>query len=160
MSYFFLWLKHKWFVFVAGRRLCVPIWRLLKHDLSKLSFKEYIHYQRYFFSKDKEVYKDSFQKAWLHHINHNEHHWEYWFMRNKTETVPIEMPDVCIREMIADWIGASRAYQHSYPTCDNWAWRDRELKYILDRVAPNTRDYILDTLNICGLVPKYFIKVY
>lgn len=149
MDYFFLTLKHKWFVFKAGLKLKVPIWRLLKHDLSKLSKKEYRAYQNQFFGKKNEL---EFSKAWLHHQNHNEHHWEYWIMRTvhfkqESTTCVLEMPEVCVREMIADWIGASRAYEGKYPTKENWVWLKNNIEDILSTVHPNTKNLIMFILK-------------
>lgn len=102
MNYFWLILRHKWFVYLAGRRIRVPLYLLVLHDLSKLSYHEYFGYQSQFFGK-----KNGFDKAWLHHQNCNKHHWEYWVLGSgKTVT----MPERFVREMVADWMGASRAY--------------------------------------------------
>jgi len=51
MKYFILTLKHKWFVFLAGLKIGVSKWQLIKHDLSKFSISELPHYQRQFFGK-------------------------------------------------------------------------------------------------------------
>lgn len=154
MDYFFLTLKHKWFVFCAGLKLKVPMWRLIKHDLSKLSTKEYKHYQKQFFGQIHD--EEGFAKAWLHHQNHNDHHWEYWISRtahfksvfniNNKDKV-LEMPEVCVREMIADWIGASRAYESKYPTKGNWNWLNNNLENVLLSVHPNTAKLIRDLLT-------------
>lgn len=42
-------LRHKWFVFRAGVRLGVPLWRLVVHDLSKFSPAEWGAYVRNFY---------------------------------------------------------------------------------------------------------------
>lgn len=109
----YLWslLRHKWFVFVAGRRLGVGVWQLLIHDLSKFSSAEFGPYARRFgggrggaidHSADAQEWCD----AWRHHWTHNPHHWEFWV----NDGTPLLMPDRYVREMVADWCGAGRAY--------------------------------------------------
>lgn len=88
--------------------------RLLIHDLSKLSAVEYRGYHGYNFKKKYENSTERqflFGIAWLHHKNVNDHHPEYWFdVSRRGECTPIEMPEVAMFEMIADWIGAGKTY--------------------------------------------------
>lgn len=71
-------LRHKYYVFQACKD-CGIIWRGIKHDLSKLSFTEFLevanHYEkgRTPLAVVKEKY--GYSKAWLHHKGHNTHHW-------------------------------------------------------------------------------------
>jgi hypothetical protein len=48
----------------------------------------------------------AFDVAWNHHQKRNPHHWEYYL---RSDGTPIRMPDACVREMVADWMGAGRA---------------------------------------------------
>jgi hypothetical protein len=119
----FLWslLRHKWFVILAGQYTKVPLWRLLIHDLSKFSPSEFAVYARNFFGdysqspNDREKVSLDFTYAWLHHENNNPHHWGYWIPRSgKSANEPLPMPEVYVREMIADCMGASKAYTGSW----------------------------------------------
>ena len=121
LKYALLTLKHKWFVFLAGRRLGVPVWRLIIHDWSKFTPSELPHYGRRFFGGDPD--QEGFARAWVHHQNHNPHHWEYWVTRSdhrigisgdSNNAVALDMPEDYVREMVADWCGASRAYTGSW----------------------------------------------
>lgn len=104
-------LKHKWFILLSGWRLKVPLWRLVIHDLSKFSPSEFIPYSRYYYGKpDHEAYG----RAWKHHYTHNSHHFEYW--RNRP------MPEVAIREMVADWMAAGKVYTGRWPDLHNFTW--------------------------------------
>jgi hypothetical protein len=113
-------IRHKWFVIIAGIRLGgIPIWRLLAHDLSKLSRAELRDYAQWFHGGGRNG--RGFEYAWLHHQNRNAHHPEYWIERtilarenNLNTTTALSMPEVYIREMIADWMGASRAKTGSW----------------------------------------------
>lgn len=120
-------LRHKWHVFYAGRRLGVPLGRLLMHDWTKFTPAEWGPYVRRFYSGNNSKWeKDSdpqeWKDAWAHHWQHNPHHWEYWTPRNPAQWVftdrsytpdeydtPLPMPSTYVREMVADWYGAGMA---------------------------------------------------
>jgi hypothetical protein len=109
-------LRHKWFVFVECCKLGIP-WRGLLHDLSKFSPTEFKAYAIYFYGTPKHQNTDDFNNAWELHIKRNKHHWNYWVSRVQVRTVgfeqywvmPKEMPDVYVKEMVADWVGAGKA---------------------------------------------------
>ena len=136
---------HKWFVFVACCDLAVKyreprlIWRGLIHDLSKFRPSEWFAYVDYFnrtfpsvssdevrlawrlgFNpKTKEDVLEAFDKAWNHHQKRNNHHWQYWVLRNDSGSErALQMPTVCLLEMIADWRGAGKAL--SKPDTKGW----------------------------------------
>lgn len=144
MKYFFLTIKHKWFVFLAGLKLHVPIWLLITHDLSKFSPSELPHYQRQFFGDKSDP--SGFMKAWLHHQNSNKHHWEYWVPRSGhshcfppyEDNKPIRMPTKYVKEMMADWAGACRAYSGKWPRFGNYPWFDKNWNDIKLRLHPET----------------------
>lgn len=109
MKYLFDILKHKWFVLVAGFRVGgIPVWRLLIHDWSKFTPTEFIPYRKRF--QLGKCSQDEWNKAWLNHIHHNPHHWEYWILNG----VPLRMPDTYVREMVIDWLAAGRSYNGSW----------------------------------------------
>jgi hypothetical protein len=65
--------------------------------------------------KLQEEIEIDFNKAWLHHIHLNDHHWNHWLLQQDSgELRALEMPDVCIKEMIADWRGANKAIFQTY----------------------------------------------
>jgi hypothetical protein len=77
------------------------------HDRSKYSSEEYDAYDAYFYGEKDE---DAFNYAWLHHIHNNPHHWQHWLLmnddgkyRDPDKVIPLEMPKVCVLEMVADW---------------------------------------------------------
>jgi hypothetical protein len=155
MQYLWLTLKHKWFVFLAGLKTKAPLWRLLIHDWSKFLPSELPHYQRQFFGKADDP--AGFIACWTKHQNRHPHHWEYWIPRtghNRCEppykdNEPIDIPWWAVREMIADWLGASRAYEGKWPTAKGWTWywknRDRW------RVTVDTQLKINTVLREIGL---------
>ena len=47
---------------------------------------------------------DNFNKAWLHHIHSNPHHWQHWvLLQDEGSAIYIDMPMNYIIEMICDW---------------------------------------------------------
>lgn len=138
MNYFWLLIKHKWFVFLAGIRIGAPFWRLITHDLSKLSLSEYKYYQKQFFGGgDKR-----FAQAWLHHQNHNDHHWEYWIPRSR-KGQPMKMSNGALLEMVADWLGASRSYEGFWPKVDSWPWWEKNMDKIMLNIHPETQKELI-----------------
>ncbi len=118
-------LLHKWYVLRAGRCLKVPFWRLVFHDLSKFSRAEFRHYTRKFYGGGGDDY--NFCEAWWHHYFTNDHHWEYYVSRNPNmRGIPtagtLPMPEVCVREMVADWFAAAKAYNGTWPDLPNYIW--------------------------------------
>ena len=65
-----------------GRKLCISEVQLDRHDQSKWSDEEFKPYAKFFSSKGAKVedpnVTNDFIAAWLHHIHHNPHHWQYW----------------------------------------------------------------------------------
>ncbi len=151
MRYFWLTVKHKWFVLLAGLRLRVPLWRLLTHDLSKFLPSELPHYQRQFFGRADDP--SGFSVCWLRHQNRNDHHWEYWIPRTGhnrcdppfKDNEPIPMTDYAAREMIADWMGAGRAYEGNWPDIHNWTWFNKNRDKM--RLHKTTLDRILKIIE-------------
>lgn len=204
MEYFWLTLRHKWFVLLAGLKTKAPIWRLVIHDWSKFLPSELPHYQSQFFPKplaigskihidsnegvhgwgrviaarnspsdmpsrfkvrmkndgqefwawDDEITNDEvqaarFAEAWTKHQNRHPHHWEYWIPRtghnrnciHYPDNQPIAMPWWAVREMVADWMGASRAYDGKWPS-RGWPWywtnRDKLRVAIITQMRINT----------------------
>jgi hypothetical protein len=117
-------LRHKWFVFKACLRLGVPLRLAIVHDLSKFSPQEWGAYVHTFFNSDgtkKDLRKQAsydpnntgevteFSFAWMHH-QRNKHHWQAWISIGDSGNLKaVPMPEVYIREMIADWVGAGSA---------------------------------------------------
>lgn len=160
LRYMWLTTKHKVFVFRAGLKTRAPLWRLVIHDWSKFTPSEAPHYGRQFFgSKDDP---DGFARAWLHHQNANPHHWEYWISRTGHDRAShingaLYMPRWAVREMVADWMGASRAYEGSWPRdLQSWRWLRENLgRKVLPRLHPESRQHTLDTLgHVFGVCPS------
>lgn len=127
LRYLWLTIRHKYFVFKVGLQIECPLWRLMIHDWTKFLPCELPHYGRQFFGSEDDSY--NFNKAWLHHQNLNDHHWEWWISRTmhnksqRTDTGMLYMSEEAIKEMVADWLGASRAYEGKWPeSFESWEW--------------------------------------
>jgi hypothetical protein len=127
ISYFTYVLKHKWYVLLEGRKLNIPLWRLVIHDWDKFLPGMFISYAKTFRTPDgKEHYtsSDDFRKHADIHVLRNKHHWNYWVLVwDVDDHQPQNIPETHLREMIADWRGAGRALGKP----DTKAW------YILNR---------------------------
>lgn len=146
-KYIWITIKHKFYVFIAGFRLRVPMWRIITHDMSKFRLSELPHYAQQFYSDYKEP--DKWAACWLKHQNRNDHHWEYWIPRTTHSTEhypdePLPMPEVCVREMIADWMAAGKAYQGEWPDTKQWEWLQKNIPNM--RLHPKTKERITDIL--------------
>ena len=64
------------------------------HDESKFDTAEYDAYDAYFYGGNQSyAVCEAFNYAWLHHIHHNPHHWQYWVLiRDSGESVCMYMP--------------------------------------------------------------------
>ena len=125
-------LKHKWFVFVAGIGLGCNLLGLILHDLSK------------FYPCERRAVDDARPYAWNYHANRNRHHCEFWYSRTggrgcgdfeNGQVLP--MPRRYIKEMVADWFGASRAYNGHWPPKTGWTWFNSNFSKML--MHPHTR---------------------
>lgn len=119
--------------------------QILRHDSSKTSPEEYDAYNEYFYGGNRSFrVVRNFQKAWLHHIHNNPHHWQHWVLINDEPDegeVALEMPYECIIEMICDWWAFS--WQKG-DLSEIFSWYDKHQNYI--KLAPNTRKIVEDIL--------------
>lgn len=141
-------------VIAAGRRLGVPDAQILRHDLSKFGASEFPAYARHFCGGGSPR---EFAYAFQHHLHHNPHHWQHWVfladsavdrqdaLLSGVRNSALEMPLLYVREMIADWIGASLTYTGSE---DMTQWLTENSPTI--RLHPNTAEVVSGLLNELG----------
>ena len=154
LKYLWLTLRHKWFVFQAGLKVGAGLWDLITHDLSKLSLSELPAYGRQFYGPADD--SDGFIEAWTYHQNRNKHHWEYWIPRTghnrcnppHPDGQPVVMPWRYVREMVADWLGASRAYDGRWPEFNKWPWLVSKFRHMT--LHPETRHRVRYVLAESG----------
>jgi hypothetical protein len=143
-------LFHKLCVFYAGlyinenlksTGLRAPIIRLLKHDNSKFSLAELWPYARQYYGNKVGA---GFDKAWSHHYEANDHHWEHYVpnyiagvtSQKEAKERALPMPDEALVEMAADWFAANLAYEGKWPKVGTWKWAQRSHSHMgMERVS-------------------------
>lgn len=105
--------KHRWFVFKLAMKAGIP-WRGFVHDLSKFSPTEFFESVKYYNGSKSPIIvcreQNGYSRAWIHHKNHNKHHFEYWEDISKTERIGVFPPYKYIVEAVCDKIAAGMAY--------------------------------------------------
>ena len=106
------------------------------HDESKYDTAEYDPYDQYFYGGNQSyAVKLAFDYAWLHHIHHNPHHWQYWVLLEddpETGGAPfkaLRIPLPYIFEMVADWWTFSWKNNNLFEIF-NWYADHRHKQYI------------------------------
>lgn len=137
---------HRFKVFCLCCRVGIPIQGMF-HDLSKYTPVEFFEGVKYFqgtyspiMNCKKEV---GYSLAWIHHINHNKHHYEYWYDYGAPNPTPL-IPFKYVLEMICDSLSAGMTYQKKNWTKEyqlsywnrvkDGAKMDSRLKKLLERV--------------------------
>lgn len=146
-------LRHKWFVFRGALKVnpCSIrlLYRAIMHDMSKFIPSEFIPYAKTFYKPDgskQYVETDAFNMAWNHHQKRNKHHHQYWVLREDSGKVyALEMPDIYIQEMIADWIGAGWAIHGKWSGVFKW-YKENKDKMILHEVTRHAVETYLDDI--------------
>ena len=117
----------------------------LYHDASKGDLEEYDAYDKYFYGGERtQQTVDDFNRAWLHHIHKNPHHWQHWVLIEDDadgEPICIEMPQEYVIEMICDW------WSFSWKTGnlgEIFSWYD---KHDNIKLHPNTRALVESILQ-------------
>lgn len=146
--------EHLSYVREAGARLRVSQAQLDIHDDSKWTIHEFPGYARHFKGGGAP---DEFAAAWLHHIHFNPHHWQHWLFADgftpkgsNVENGVVQMPANYAVEMVADWMGAGRAYTGSWDMSD---WLSEHIPKIKvhSRTAALLRE-ILDAQGYADIV--------
>ena len=112
----------------------IPFHRLIIHNWHKFLPMEFIAYAKYFHGGKQDKDKAPFMMAWNHHVKLGKNHWEHWLLNpnyNFSTAVDgkLPMPPKYVREMVADWMGASRTKTNSWDMTD---WLEKtipEIKY-------------------------------
>ncbi len=149
--------EHIAYVQEAGRMIGVPESQLEIHDQSKWSEAEFPGYAKHLKGGGAP---DEFARAWLHHIHHNPHHWQSWVFPDgftpqgsEVEDGIVRMPPLYALEMVADWMGASRAYTGSWDMKD---WLSEHIPKI--KVHSKTAGLLRELLDTHGYADIMYTK--
>lgn len=161
-------IQHKYFVYVAGRKIGLSLWLSIFHDWSKFRFSEWFPYVEFFYGGNhlawsafsagekylamnawnysQEGVQHHFDMAWLAHQHRNKHHWQHWIIREDDGgTKPMPMPWRYIAEMVADWAGAGRAITGEWEL-KKW-WDYNKHKIVLEKHTLITVEQLIDELT-------------
>jgi len=140
-------IRHKWYVFLACRKLGVSLRQAIMHDMSKFLPGEWFPYARTFYEKDgsgRYVETKEFRHAWNRHLKLNPHHWQYWILNfDNGKTAILQMPIKYIHEMIADWMGAGKAINGNWSPTEWYLERKDKIN-----IHENTRAIVEGILYI------------
>lgn len=141
-----LW--HKYFVYLEGRKLGLGVIRLLIHDWDKFGPRMFRAYAYNFYNADGTKRRgeetDEFKYTWNRHQKVSKHHWQAHVRQDDDGTVEaMKMPDVDMREMLADWRGARRAYNPK-ETMRQWYERTQHAR----KLHPDTQAWIESQLDM------------
>src|SRR5687768_7561273 len=92
LAYLKALLRHKYFVFLEGRKLGLGIIRLLIHDWDKFGPKMFTAYARSFNAPDgTKWYKPDpdFDPTWNRHQKVSKHHWQAWVLMEDSGAVKV-----------------------------------------------------------------------
>lgn len=148
-KYFKFLLRHKYLVL----RECWKVglyWQGITHDLSKFLPDEFIPNAKYLFAdrfalsddERKKIDEDHWQAAIIHQ-NRNKHHWQYWFgFDHQGETMVLEMPEKCLKEMICDWTANSIIHGGDTSPADWFVFYNKKMV-----LHPATKKWIQNEIN-------------
>lgn len=113
------------------------------HDQSKYGPEEYDAYDKYFYGGNRSFgVVNEFNKAWLHHIHQNPHHWQHWVLIHDDEPEEtLDMPYWYIIEMICDWWSFSVKTGNLFGIFD-WYEKHKDMK-----LSDNTRKTVENILG-------------
>lgn len=120
------------------------------HDESKNDIEEYDAYDNYFYGNRSHKVVEDFNRAWLHHIHNNPHHWQYWVLFEDDPSTgkpykALDMPDPYIIEMICDWWSFSFRSGNLHEIFD---WYDEHKKtMVLSDTTRKRVEYVLDRIR-------------
>lgn len=139
--------RHKYFVYLEGRKLGLSRIRMLIHDYQKYTPSEWTPYANKFHTGGTPRRKDggydptsqgeAFSRAWNHHVHHGSHHWQHFINVKPDGSLEVlPMPDKDRRELLADWRGAGRTYGNP----DTRAWYAKNKDQMI--LHPDTRAWV------------------
>lgn len=123
---------------IDGEKMVEAMANAEVHDQSKYDKEEYDAYDSYFYgnhTRPPEV-QAAFDKAWLHHIHLNPHHWQHWVLLEDDPNLGsfgkvLDMPLEYIYEMIADWWTFSWKNNHLMGIFDWYAAHQNNIRLSL-----------------------------
>lgn len=143
---------HKYWVFHYCRLLHIT-WQGITHDFSKFSPIEFLESAKFYMGTSSPINEakkvQGYSMAWFHHKGRNRHHYEYWTDNYDKGTTCVEIPKKYVTEMIADYLGAARAYmgkEFSFNKEYEW-WQKKRLEAKMHDNTKALLDKVFEVLN-------------
>lgn len=155
-------LVHKFWVFWYCLKFGI-IWRGLKHDLSKFSYKEFWPSVRYYHKGSSPIprlHEHGCYGPWLHHKGKNDHHSEYWHRYSHGSVFPLKMSFNAVLEQVADWLGSTKAYHRTFDIAEELEWLEQTTFYNMHKDTAWLTKEILKGLQNNNLDLKALRKQY
>lgn len=152
-KHFWLICKHKYYVAKVLTSYGL-YWQAITHDLSKFHPKEFVRSAKYYCGNGSPIEKEKsifgYSTVWLRHKGRNKHHWQYWVDYEEGKYIINNIPEIYLKEMVADIIGASKTYLgKSYKKSEpyfffcskskDWLMTEHDKLYVKDRLL----DYVI-----------------
>lgn len=140
--------NHLQYVHEAGVELGVPPDQLRVHDASKFSALEFPYAVGHHVDR---AFGNEYAAAWLHHVSLNPHHHQHWRFSDgftpdwasDVEDGILPMPWNFVLEMVADWMGSSRAYSGSWDM-SKWLVENMPTINLHSKTARDLRQVLTD----------------
>lgn len=155
--------RHKRYVFQACRYFKVPLLSAIFHDWDKFTYSMWTAYANYFYAVTRnsdgtysrnENPSNDFDMAWNAHQKRNKHHWQYWLLNEDSGNMKVlPIPEHHAREMLADWVGAGKAYSQEWDTHKPLEWYEKNKHKML--LHPDTRMWVEQQLKEFSAVTHY-----
>lgn len=142
-------LRHLEYVKEAGKMIGLSATRYLLHDESKFHPIERHAFEAWYSGDISNP--QAYDRAMLHHIHNNPHHYHYWIMptgftpKGDHDNGCLEMPRVYILEMMANWMAANKENRGDFDMTD---WLRENLSKI--QLHGRSMCYLLDKLRELG----------
>ena len=150
--------KHKYWV----GKYCFKMglyWQGIMHDMSKFSPIEFFESAKYYQGNKSPIDEckkiNGLSYGWQHHKGRNPHHYEYWVDNLDNGGKPLLMPKKYAKELIADYLGAGKAYMGKHFTYIkelNW-WKNKQMNPLM--MHPVIKAFITTVLSeLCTITEK------
>ena len=135
------------------RKMCWKLglyWQGIVHDLSKYSITE-LKMCKYWTGKGSphQACREAigYSPSWIHHYHKNKHHYQYWWGEDEEgKILPIKMPYKYALELIADYLGAGKAYNgNNFSFKDELDWWRNHVKTI--KMHDETKAFVTSILS-------------
>lgn len=120
---------------------------IVRHDASKWEPEEWGPYLNHFYPAEGfEDDEAEYDRAWLHHLHNNPHHWQHWGMVNDDGSFKaLDMPVGEILHMLCDW----SSFSAHDPDSTGKAWYSENGDKMT--LSDKTREIVDELIELCDV---------